>query len=440
MNEVKPGDVVKVKPGISVEFIRVNHSIPDAVALAIRTPAGLIVHTGDFKFDYTPLWGSPVDAARFAQLGYEGVLVMLTDCTNAEKKGYTPSEQIVRDTFDEVFAQTEGRIIVATFASNIHRMQEVFNTAHRYNRRVVVIGRSMARNCEIAEELGYLDIPNDTKITLADLQQVPAEELVVMTTGSQGEPLSALTRMAMDEHKKIKIGPGDTVIISATPIPGNEDLVMRTINNLFKQGAKVVYDAVSPVHVSGHGNQEDLKLMLNLLHPSYIIPVHGEHRHFAKYVELADAMGYGPESVIQLEIGDIVEINHEGGFIAGKVEQSGGVMVDGIGVGDVSDVVLRDRWHMAQDGVIIVVLTVDATTTSMLTGPDIVSRGFVIPEHEEEILEEAKEVVIRKAEEFQSDGVLEWVVIKAGIRSALGKFLYERTGRRPMIIPVIVET
>lgn len=439
MNEVKPGEIVKYKRSFEVEFIRVSHSIPDATGLAIRTPAGMIVYTSDFKFDYTPDAGLSIDAARFAKLGDEGVLVMMTDSTNVEKKGYTPSEMVVRKALDAAFAEAEGRIIVASFASNIHRIQEVYYAAHRYGKRVVVIGRSMSKNSEIAEQLGYLKIPEGTKLTLAELNSVEPEKVVVMTTGSQGEPLSALTRMAMDEHKKIKIGPGDTVIISATPIPGNEDLVMRTINNLFRQGAKVIYDTIAPVHVSGHGNQEDLRLMLSFLRPSYIIPVHGEPRHFAKYVELAQGMGYGPESVIGLEIGDILEIDKDGGQIVGKAEQSGAVMVDGAGVGDVTDVVLRDRWHMAQDGVIVVVGTVNKTTGKILTGPDIVSRGFVIPEHEEEIMEEAKEVMLRKAEELMSDGVTQWDAIKPGMRSALGKFLYETTGRRPMIIPVFTE-
>lgn len=439
MNEVKSGDIVKFKRSFEVEFVRVSHSIPDATGLAIRTPAGMIVYTSDFKFDYTPASGLSIDAARFAGLGDEGVLVMMTDSTNVEKKGYTPSETIVKDALNEAFAEAEGRIIIASFASNIHRMQEVFSAAHRYGKRVLVIGRSMARNSEIAEQLGYLKIPEGTKLTLAELGSVAPEDVVVMTTGSQGEPLSALTRMAMDEHKKIKIGPGDTVIISATPIPGNEDLVMRTINNLFRQGAKVIYDAIAPVHVSGHGNQEDLRLMLSFLKPDYIIPVHGEPRHFAKYVELAQGMGYGPESVIGLDIGDILEIDKEGGRIAGKIEQSGSVMVDGMGVGDVTDVVLRDRRHLSQDGVIIVVGTIDRATGKILAGPDIVSRGFVIPEHEDEILDEAKEVMLRKADEMIADGVTQWDAIKPGMRSALGKFLNETTGRRPMIIPVFTE-
>jgi ribonuclease J len=438
ITEVQPGETVKIGD-FAVEFIRVSHSIPDAVGLAIRTPAGLLVHTGDFKFDNTPVDGRHMDISRFARLGDEGVLAMFTDCTNVEKKGYTPSESLVGKTFVDVFAQAEGRIIIATFASNVHRIQQVYNMAHRFGRKVAVVGRSMARNSEIAEELGYLTIHDDTRLSMSELDSVRPDEVVIMTTGSQGEPLSALTRMAMDEHKKIKIGPGDTVIISATPIPGNEDLVMRTINNLFKQGAKVIYDTISPVHVSGHANQEDLKLMLNLLRPSYVIPVHGEARHFAHYVELAHQMGYEPQSVIKLSVGDILEIGKEEAHLAGRVEKSGSIMVDGVGVGDVSDVVLRDRWHLAQDGIIVLVLTIEEETGAVLAGPDIVSRGFVVPEHEEELIEEAREVVLARIKEMDPGELTEWSAVKSAVRSALGKFFRTRTGRHPMIVPVIME-
>ena len=438
MTEVQAGDTVQIGD-FSVEFIRVSHSIPDAVGLAIRTPVGLIVHTSDFKFDHTPVDGKLIDISRFAQLGDAGVLLMLTDCTNVEKKGYTPSERLVGSTFDDVFSQARGRIIVATFASNIHRMQQVYDTADRYGRRVAVVGRSMAKNSEIAEQLGYLSIPDGAKLPLAELASLPHEQIAIITTGSQGEPLSALTRMAMDEHKKIKIGPGDTVIISATPIPGNEDLVMRTINHLFRQGADVLYDLIMPVHVSGHGNQEDLKLMLNLVRPKYILPVHGEYRHFAKYIEMVSRMGYGPDRVFQLAVGDILQIDEDGARVVGKIGNCGSIMVDGIGVGDVSDVVLRDRWHLAQDGVIIVVITIERATGAVVAGPDIVSRGFVVPEHEEEILEEAKEVVLREVQEMDVEEAAEWTAVKSDVRRSLARFLYDRTHRRPMIIPVIME-
>jgi len=438
LNEVRAGDAVDIA-GFNVEFVRVTHSIPDATGLAIHTPVGLIVDTSDFKFDNTPIDGRLIDVARFAQLGDEGVLLMITDCTNVEKKGYTRSERVVGSTFDGVFSQAPGRIIVATFASNIHRMQQVYDTAHRYGRRVAVLGRSMEQNSEIAERLGYLNIPEGTRLPLAELLAVPPKQVVIMTTGSQGEPLSALSRMAMDEHKRIKIGPGDTVIISATPIPGNEDLVLRTINHLFRQGAQVVYDLITPVHVSGHANQEDLKLMLNLLRPRYIVPIHGEHRHFAKYTELAESMGYSRDDVFLLSVGDILQIDARGVRVDGRVENAGSIMVDGIGVGDVSDVVLRDRRHLALDGVIIVVLTIERATGAILAGPDVVSRGFVVPEHEEQLLEEAKDVILRRVQELDTEEVTEWSAVKSSVRSGLGRFIYDRTGRRPMIIPVIVE-
>lgn len=439
MNPVSPGDVVEIGP-FTVEFISVSHSIPGAVGLAIRTPAGMIVHTSDFKFDYTPVGGAPINVARLASLGDEDVLALMTDTTNAEKSGHTPSERQVGNTFDEAFAQATGRIVVAMFASNVHRMQQVYDTAERYGRRVAVVGRSMAKNSVIASELGYLRIPEGVDLPLGELNSTPPEKIVIMSTGSQGEPLSALSRMAMDEHKKIKIGPGDTVIISATPIPGNEDLVLRTINHLYKRGARVIYESKDRVHVSGHGNQEDLKLMLYLVRPKYVVPVHGEYRHFAKYAELAGEMGYGPEWVMQLNIGDILEFENGEAKIAGQIENFGMVMVDGIGVGDVSDVVLRDRRHLAQDGVMIAVMTVELATGNVVAGPDIISRGFVVPEQEEELLDEAKEVVLTKLEEMKADEETDEISnIKADVRRVLGKFIYERTRRRPMIVPVIVE-
>lgn len=439
MNEVHPGDVVTIGE-FTVEFISISHSIPDAVGLAIRTPAGLIVCTSDFKFDYTPVGGNPIDVARFAKLGDEDVLLLLTDCTNVEREGYTPSERQVGKAFDDIFADATGRIVVAMFASNVHRMQQVYNAAHRYGRKVVTVGRSMERNSEIARDLGYLNIPEGTQVPMSELNNLEPSEVVIMTTGSQGEPLSALTRMAMDVHKKIKIGQGDTVIIAATPIPGNEDLVMRTINHLFKRGADVIYDAISPVHVSGHGNQEDLKLMLYLTRPKYIVPVHGEPRHFSKYCEMAAQMGYGEEWIIQLNIGDILEVENGEARVTGRIENTGMVMVDGIGVGDVSDVVLRDRQHLAQDGVVIAVLTIDRVTGDVVGSPDIISRGFAVPEQEEEILDEARQIVLDKLEELETDeDTDEATTVKSAVRRALGRFLYERTRRRPMIVPVLVE-
>lgn len=438
LNSVEPGDTVKVGP-FKVEFIRVSHSIPDAVALAIHTSVGTIVYTSDFKFDQTPVDNKIMDISRFARLGDEGVLILLTDSTNVEKPGFTPSERIVGQAFDDIFAQAEGRIIIATFASNIHRMQQVFNTAYKYNRTVAVIGRSMAQNSEIAERLGYLHIPDGTKIKLEDMEWLEPHQTVIITTGSQGEPLSALSRMAMDEHKKVKISAGDTVIISATPIPGNEDLVMRTINRLFRLGADVVYDLIKPVHVSGHGNQEDLKLMINLVKPKYIVPIHGEFRHFAKFIQLAEMMGYERENIIRVDIGDVIVTDGETVKVEGKVEPVGSVMVDGLGVGDVSDIELRDRRHLASDGIIIIVAGIDQTTGEITVGPDVMSRGFVVEEHAEELMEEAKALVVEQISNMDLEEITEWSAVKADVRKAVAKFLYDRTRRRPMVVPIIME-
>jgi len=438
LHEVKAGDTIALG-NFSVEFFRVSHSIPDSVGMAIGTPIGTIVVTGDFKFDQTPIDGRLTDISRLARIGDQGVLAMITDCTNVEKPGYTPSERLVGQAFDEIFSQAPGRIIVATFASNVHRMQQVYETAARYGRRVAVIGRSIARNSEIAEQLGYLHIPDGVSLSMAELSDAKPSETVILTTGSQGEPLSALSRMSMDEHKKIKIGFGDTVIISATPIPGNEDLVLRTINNLFSQGAKVYYDTIARVHVSGHGNQEDLKLMANLLRPAYILPVHGEPRHLALYVEMARDIGYEPENIVGLSVGQILEITREGARIVGSVERAGSVMVDGAGVGDVSDAVLRDRWHLAQDGVVVVVISIEKSGGKVIAGPDIVTRGFVVQEQEEELIHEARGLVLERISEIEPDEVIELGDVKNAIRSVLNKFFKERTGRRPMVVPVVLE-
>ncbi|MDI6828741.1 MAG: ribonuclease J, partial [Armatimonadota bacterium] len=391
LHQVEPGDRFKI--GIfDIETIRVSHSIPDGFALAIRLPIGTIVHTGDFKFDQTPIDGKLVDFPAFARIGAEGVLLLLSDCTNVEKPGHVPSERVVGAMFEQVFSRATGKIIIATFASNIHRIQQVFNTAARFGRKVAIIGRSMAQNVEIAEQLGYLKIPDDTKIRVEEVPELYPHQVVCMTTGSQGEPLSALTRIAMDDHPIVKVQNGDTVIISATPIPGNEDLILRTINHLFKRGADVIYDTIAPVHVSGHGNREELKLMLNLTRPKYVVPIHGEYRHIVKYIELATEIGIPRENVFAMEVGDVLEINSVGAQIVEKVP-AGDVLVDGIGVGDVGDVVLRDRRHLAQDGVFIIVLGIDKATGEIVAGPDIISRGFIYVEEAEDLIEDAKRVV-----------------------------------------------
>ena len=421
-----------------IEAIQITHSIPDGLGLAVRFPIGTIVHTGDFKFDLTPIDGRLLDVSRFAKLGAEGVLLLLCDCTNVEKPGHVRSERAVGSMFEEVFARARGKIIIAAFASNIHRVQQVFDTASRFDRKVAVVGRSMAQNVEIAQELGYLTIPEGTRIGVEDIPDLYPVEVVVMTTGSQGEPLSALTRIAMDDHKKVKVEKGDTVIISATPIPGNEDLVARTINHLFKRGANVIYDPIAPVHVSGHGNREELKLMLSLTRPTYTVPVHGEHRHVAKYIELAEEMGIPRENVFAMEVGDVLEIGPSGVRLAGKVP-AGDILVDGIGVGDVGDVVLRDRQHLAGDGIFIIVVGVDRTTGSVVAGPDVISRGFVYMEEAEELVEEAKKVALETIEGLTMDAATEWSTVKSDLRSALAKLLYSRTRRRPMVVPVIME-
>ncbi|MDO8682017.1 MAG: ribonuclease J [Armatimonadota bacterium] len=438
LREIKAGEGFSVAC-FDIEPIRVSHSIPDSVGLAIRTPVGMLIHTCDFKFDLTSSDSRRLNMSRFSKLGDDGVLIMLSDCTNVEKKGFTPSESVVATTLDQIVSSAPGRVIVAAFASNIRRIQQVYDIAARYERKVAVIGRSMARNCEIAEALGYLEVAPEAKLQIYEVDSTDPREVMIITTGSQGEPLSALTRMAMDGHKKVKITEGDTVIISATPIPGNEALVMRTINHLFRLGADVVYDAISPVHVSGHGNQEDLKLMLNLVRPKFVIPVHGEPRHMVKYRELAVSMGYAPESVIKLSIGDILETDGEKANISGKIADFGSIMVDGIGVGDVSDVVLRDRRHLSQDGIILVVMSIDSNTGEVAAGPDIISRGFVQLEQAEDLLEEAKSVVLDEVSSLSKEDATEWATVKSDVRSALAKFLYERTRRRPMVVPVIME-
>ena len=397
------------------------------------------MHSADFKFDQSPIDGNLADVSRLAKVGDKGVLLCLCDTTNVEKPGYTPSESIVGESFDKIFATSEGRIIIAAFASNIHRVQQVYDVAAKYGRRVAVSGRSMAENSRIAEELGYLKIPEGVKLKTEELGRVERGETVIITTGSQGEPLSALSRMALDEHKQVKIEAGDTVIISATAIPGNENLVMRTINRLFKQGAKVVYEPDMPVHASGHGNQEDIRMMLNLLKPKFIIPVHGEERHYAKFVELVASIGYGSESVFRMSIGDVLETDGKTAEIVDRVA-AGSVMVDGLGVGDVEDVVLRDRRHLAQDGVMIAVIGVDPASKQVVSGPDIFSRGFVEAEPAAELLDEARVVVEAALETFvQDDALAEYDEVKTACRKALAKFIYERTHRRPMVVPIVME-
>ncbi|MDK2887193.1 MAG: ribonuclease [Thermoanaerobacter sp.] len=437
MHVVKPRDTVTIGP-FKVEFIRVSHSIPDAVAVAVHTPVGVIVHTGDFKIDQTPVDGEVTDFYRFAQLGERGVLVLLSDSTNVERPGYTMSERMVGATFDDIFRQARERIIIATFASNVHRLQQAITTAYRYDRKVAIIGRSMINVANIAHELGYLHVPEGTLVELEEANRLPKNKVVFLCTGSQGEPMSALTRMALGDHRQVEILPGDTIIISATPIPGNEKLVARIIDQLFKQGAHVIYEAVSGTHVSGHPSQEELKLMINLVKPRFFVPVHGEYRMLIKHAELARSMGIPAENIFVAENGQVLEFTRRSGRIAGRVT-AGRVLVDGLGVGDVGNIVLRDRRQLSQDGILIVVVTISRELGQVMAGPDIVSRGFVYVRESEQLMEEARERVKEALEKCNDRGLSEWAAIKAQVRDVLGKFLYEKTRRRPMILPIIME-
>ncbi len=434
---VQAGDEVQI--GIfSVGFINVSHSIADSVAISVKTPIGTIVHTGDFKFDQTPVDGKVTDFHKFAELGDQGVLVMLADSTNAEHVGYTMSEKSVGVTFDETFSTATGRIIIASFSSNIHRVQQAIDTAYKYKRKVAFLGRSMINVVNIASELGYLMIPEGVLIDIDEIKNYPSSGIVIVTTGSQGEPMSALTRMAMSDHRKVDIIPSDTIIISATPIPGNEKLVSRTIDYLLRQGAEVIYEKASGVHVSGHASQEELKLMHNLIRPKFFIPVHGEFRHLVKHSKLAQGLGMPKENIFIAENGHMLEFTPEKGAISGKVT-AGIVLVDGLGVGDVGNIVLRDRRQLSQEGILIVVMTMDKQHGCVLAGPDIVSRGFVYVRESEQLMDEAKIKVRQTLEKCEVNNITEWATIKSSVRDTLGKYLYEKTRRRPMILPIIME-
>ncbi|MBO8137029.1 MAG: ribonuclease J [Desulfotomaculum sp.] len=437
LNSVKPRDTIQVGP-FKVDFFRVSHSIPDSVGLAVHTPVGTIVHTGDFKIDHTPVDGEVMDFYKLAQLGEKGVLVLLSDSTNVERPGYTLSERAVGQTFEETFRNAKERIIVATFASNVHRLQQVILAAHKYNRKVAVIGRSMLNVVNIAYELGYLHIPEGTLVELDEINRLPKHKVVLMCTGSQGEPMSALTRISASEHKQVEIMPGDTVIISATPIPGNEKLVARVVDLLFKKGADVIYESVSGIHASGHPSQEELKLILNLIKPKFFIPVHGEHRMLVKHAELAKELGIPKQNTFVAENGMVLEFTRRYGRIAGRVP-AGRVLVDGLGVGDVGNIVLRDRKQLSQDGILIVVVTISREQGLVAAGPDIVSRGFVYVRESEELLEGAKEKVKEALEKCYEKNITDWSTIKSQVRDVLGKYLYDRTRRRPMILPIIME-
>ena len=434
---VKPRDSIDFGD-MQVEFIRVCHSIPDCLAIAIHTPLGIILHTGDFKLDQTPVDGETVDFRKLAEIAEKGVLVMLSDSTNAERPGFTMSEKVVGNTFDSLFGQCDGRIIVTTFASNVHRIQQVIRTAEKFNRKVAVSGRSMVNNVQVSSELGYIDIPPGILVDIEDISQYPPEQMVIVTTGSQGGPMSALTRMATADHRWVVIEPGDTVIISATPIPGNEKLVARTVDLLYRQGAEVIYEKRMGVHVSGHASQEELKILINLIKPKYFMPVHGEYRHLMTHAKLAESLGLPRSSIFVMENGQVLEVDKEKAQVSGKVA-SGKILVDGLGVGDVGNIVLRDRRQLAQDGIIIVVVTIDKEIIEIVAGPDLVSRGFVYVRESEELMEDAREKVREALEVCMKKGLTEWAMIKAQVREKLSRHLYEKTGRKPMILPIIME-
>jgi ribonuclease J len=436
INVVTPGEQIEAGESL-VEIVRINHSVPDAVALAIHTPIGTVVHTGDYKFDHTPTDGQPADFGTLARLGNEGVLVMMGDSTRVETPGYTPSERVINYSFDKIFANAPGRIIIATFASLLSRVQQVVHTAERYERVVALVGRSMVNNVQMAIEMGYLKIPQGMLIRAEDINKFPAERVVIICTGSQGEPTSALTRIANQDHRMVRIQPNDTVILSATPVPGNEKMVNRTINNLFRQGAEVLYQSIANVHVSGHAAQEELKLMINLLRPTFVMPIHGEYRQLVLHGKLAYGLGIPDDHIVIGEDGDIIEVTEDSIKVT-EHTACGNVFVDGLGVGDIGQIVLRDRQVLAQDGILMAVLTVDKETGQPLAGPDIVSRGFVYMRDAEELLESARQRV-RESFEGLNGHASDWSFVKDKIRHTLSEFLYEKTHRRPMILPVVVE-
>lgn len=437
LNEVKAGDRIQVG-AFDVEFVHVNHSIPDVVAIAVHTPLGVVIYCSDFKFDQTPIDGKVADFHKFAELGKKGVLCLMSDSTNAERPGYTESERTVGETFARIFARAEGRILVATFASNVHRLQQIVDAASTHERKICVVGRSMVNVVGLAQELGYLQIPDNMLIDLEDVDKVPPNKLVVITTGSQGEPMSALTRIAMSEHRRLEISKGDTVIISATPIPGNEKSVGKIINHLFKEGANVVYEPHLGIHTSGHAKQEELKLLLNLTKPKYFVPIHGEHRMLMKHAELAESVGIPKENILISEIGLMMEFNKNSLQTRERVT-SGQVFVDGLGVGDVGNIVLRDRRQLSSDGILIVVVTINKQNGAVVAGPDIVSRGFVYVRESERLMEESRERVKNVLDELEAQGIKEWGALKSSVRETLSRYLYEKTKRRPMILPIIME-
>jgi len=436
--EVMQGQAINLGKNFKVEFIRSSHSIPDSVMLAITTPAGTILHTGDFKVDYTPIDGKLMDFGRIAEFGNQGILALMSDNTNAERKGFTMSESSVGEVFDKLFLHCTKRIVVATFASNVHRVQQIVNSAVKYNRKIAVCGRSMINMINTAKELGYIECPDNIFIDIDMINNYTDEQLVIITTGSQGEPMSALTRMAAGDHRKVKITSNDLVIISATPIPGNEKFVSKVIDDLMQIGAEVVYSSLYDIHVSGHACQEEQKLILALTKPKYFIPVHGEYRQLMAHSETAQSMGIDKENIIMMSNGRILEINEEGAELTGSVP-SGRVLVDGLGVGDVGSIVLRDRQHLSQDGLIVIVLTMDSATGEVVAGPDVISRGFVYVRESENLMDDVKSVVRHEIKKCEQRGIRDWATIKSNTRENLRDYIFMKTKRNPMIIPIIME-
>ncbi len=436
-NTVKPRDKVAIGH-FNIEFIRVSHSIADCVGLAISTPAGTVIHTGDFKIDQSPIDGELTDFSKFAEYGEKGVLALLSDSTNVEREGSTLSEREVGKVLEEIFRQSQGRIIVAAFSSNIHRIQQVIDVAETFGRKLILNGRSMVSNVRIANELGYLNVPDQIFEDIKQIENLPPEEVVLLTTGSQGEPMAALTRMAMDDHKQIKIRKGDTVVLSSKFIPGHEKAIANLINHLYRRGAEVIYEKVSEIHVSGHASQEELKTMLNIVRPEYFIPVHGEYRHLMMHGKLAQKLGILKDHIIIAEDGDVVEFDGNGAGIVDKVE-AGKVFVDGKGVGDIGDLVLKDRLHLSQDGIVIALVAINEKTGDLVYGPDIISSGFVFEKESGALLEKAKEIVVERLDNINVEAKTDWMEAKTEIRKSLRKYFNKAIKRRPVILPFIIE-
>ena len=437
IKQVKPGQVITLG-SMKVEFIKITHSIPDACALAIHTPAGTIVHTGDFKIDYTPIDGEIIDLGRLATLGNKGVLALMSDSTNAERKGYTMSESNVGEILDKLFINCTKRIVVATFSSNVHRVQQIVNSAVKYKRKIAVCGRSMINMIETARRLGYIKVPDNVFIDIDTINSYPDDSLVIITTGSQGEPMSALTRMASGEHKKVQITPNDFIIISANPIPGNEKYISKVIDDLMAIGAEVIYNALQEIHVSGHACQEEQKLMITLVKPKYFIPVHGEYRQLIAHSETAKKVGIPNENIFITENGQVLELNEDEAKFTGHV-QSGKVLVDGLGIGDVGNIVLKDRQKLSQDGLIVIVLTLDPRSGKIVAGPDVISRGFVYVRESENLMEEIKRLLREELWKCEEKHITDWATLKLVIREQLGDYIYKKTKRQPMLIPIIME-